>query len=160
MRASAELRFDVDGFSYEPTTGCIFKSGRRRDFGSSDYRKVHSMGVQVLAHRLAWRLHYGNWPVMDLDHKNQNKQDNRIDNLRLATRPQNEANKPANKNSKSGERCVYWCNLRKTWKVCCQREKVFIFYASHKLSAILAARLIRRTLNGEFAARAILKQTE
>lgn len=45
-----------------------------------------------MAHRLAWALHYGEWPTLDIDHKNRIPSDNRIDNLRLATQSQNNAN--------------------------------------------------------------------
>ena len=48
------------------------------------------------AHRLAWFWYYGEWPKEDLDHINSNKHDNRIVNLREATRGKNEANKPLN----------------------------------------------------------------
>lgn len=37
------------------------------------------------AHRLAWLYYYGCWPQHTIDHKNQIKNDNRIDNLRDVT---------------------------------------------------------------------------
>lgn len=44
------------------------------------------------AHRLAWYFVYGTWAKHELDHINCNKVDNRISNLRPATRTQNLAN--------------------------------------------------------------------
>jgi hypothetical protein len=44
------------------------------------------------AHRLAWLYIYGVWLTEQLDHKNGLKDDNRIDNLRVATGSQNQAN--------------------------------------------------------------------
>lgn len=44
-------------------------------------------------HRLIWFYHHGKWPKGDLDHINGNKADNRIENLREATRTQNNFNK-------------------------------------------------------------------
>lgn len=41
------------------------------------------------AHRLAWLYMYGVWPELDLDHKNENKTDNRIANLREASKKNN-----------------------------------------------------------------------
>src|SRR5678815_1371348 len=46
-------------------------------------RKLH------LVHRVAWALHYGAWPAVEIDHINLDKGDNRIANLRLALRAQN-----------------------------------------------------------------------
>lgn len=44
-----------------------------------------------LGHRLAWALHYGEWPG-ELDHRDGNKLNNSISNLRPATRSQNMRN--------------------------------------------------------------------
>lgn len=48
--------------------------------------------INVLAHRLAWRIYHGTWPERDLDHINGVRHDNRISNLRLATPSENSAN--------------------------------------------------------------------
>ncbi len=44
-----------------------------------------------LAHRLAWYYYYGVWPP-ELDHKDRVRSNNRIKNLRVATRFQNSGN--------------------------------------------------------------------
>lgn len=44
------------------------------------------------AHRVIWALHYGRWPDGEIDHINRIKTDNRICNLRVASRSQNGAN--------------------------------------------------------------------
>ena len=49
------------------------------------YRMVTISGVKYYAHRLAWFYVTGEWPA-DMDHANQNKLDNRWQNLRQATR--------------------------------------------------------------------------
>jgi hypothetical protein len=61
-------------------------------------------GRTYAAHRLAWLYVYGAWPDDILDHKNRVRTDNRIDNLRQATRSINVQNStvPATKKTISG----------------------------------------------------------
>jgi len=53
-----------------------------------DKKGGHSAG------RLAWFYVHGHWPPNDIDHVNNDRDDNRLSNLRLATRAQNIANVP------------------------------------------------------------------
>lgn len=113
---------------------------------------VPCAGGSVYAHRLAWRLHYGEWPLQELDHINGDGTDNRISNLRPATRGQNNQHRTKFKNNSSGEPNVSWDSKANAWRVsvmaCGRRVQS---YAAHFFSAVCAARLIRRTLHGEFA---------
>lgn len=61
---------------------------------SAGYREIKLRGTSVLAHRLIWALAYGEWPDGFLDHKNMDRADCRISNLRGANRSQNGANRP------------------------------------------------------------------
>lgn len=68
------------------------------------------------AHRVVWELHNGPVPEgMEVDHINRNKQDNRIENLRLATREQNRANVDAYSNNTSGTKGVYFDSSKCSW---------------------------------------------
>lgn len=69
-----------------------------------------------LAHRLAWLYVYGAFPDGLLDHINRNKLDNRIANLRIATKEQNQWNRTAIKNSKSGVKGVTWHQKSQKWQ--------------------------------------------
>lgn len=51
--------------------------------------------LRLAAHRIAWALHHGVTKFGELDHKNIDPSDNRIENLRLATRRGQSANRKA-----------------------------------------------------------------
>jgi hypothetical protein len=72
--------------------GCIHKSG---------YRHLKFQCRALKAHKVAWAIFYGEWPLSELDHINGIKADNRIANLRAATPSQNAANKSRRKDSRS-----------------------------------------------------------
>lgn len=88
-------------FSYNPETGSITWAVRRcgTKFGSEagtehkGYRRVKIDAKLILAHRLAWAIHYGRWPPEQIDHINQNRSDNRISNLREASHSDNMVNR-------------------------------------------------------------------
>lgn len=80
------------------------EAGASREDG---YRSIAIGAKSVLAHRIAWILHYGVNPPAFVDHVNGNKSDNRISNLRLATKAQNGFNKGKAKANTSGWKGVY-----------------------------------------------------
>lgn len=67
------------------------------------------------AHRLAWLYVHGKWPENDIDHINRNPVDNRIENLREATRTENNFNKKIPLHNKSGFKNVSWNKFRNKW---------------------------------------------
>lgn len=69
------------------------------------------------AHRLAWLYVSGSWPAdkIEIDHKNRNRSDNRITNLRLATPSQNRVNSWRRPNL-SGVRGVRWLKGAAKWQ--------------------------------------------
>lgn len=67
----------------------------------SGHIKVEIAGVQTYAHRIAFFLQYNYWPV-EVDHKDQDPSNNKIDNLRECSRSQNMYNKSVPKNNVLG----------------------------------------------------------
>lgn len=67
----------------------------------SGYLDVH-LGRKIRVHRIIWAMHSGAWPIAFLDHINGDKTDNRVANLREATRSQNGANVGVARRNKVG----------------------------------------------------------
>jgi hypothetical protein len=112
MKPKPTLQRVSDLLSYDGGTGIFQWRGQRRGPKKPDntagtihvrgYRQIRIDGHLYMAHQLAWLVVHGCWPEKLVDHKNRNKADNRIDNLRLATNSQNKANCAAYRGSKSG----------------------------------------------------------
>lgn len=112
-------------FSYDPETGVLtrartarrWKAGQRcGHLGKSGYVYVWADGRLFRAHRVAFAIYYGAWPSADIDHINCVKSDNRIENLRAATRQQNVANQRLRSTNRSGCKGVYWSKARGEWR--------------------------------------------
>lgn len=81
---------------------------------SHGYRSGSLFGRTYYAHRVAWAIYTGRWPEHEIDHINGVPHDNRIANLREATRGQNNSNRGPNagrshkgvRRSKNGRRWV------------------------------------------------------
>lgn len=69
------------------------------------------------AHRVAWFLVYGYWPEGEIDHINHIRHDNRLCNLRLASRSEQMRNRLKNKNNTSGHNGVRWHSSNSRWYV-------------------------------------------
>lgn len=71
------------------------------------YRQGHLFGEKVLAHRVAWAIHYGEWPNI-IDHINGVRADNRICNLRNVSAAENNLNLAIRRENTSGVIGVRW----------------------------------------------------
>lgn len=85
-------------FDYNPETGNFHRKTLRggRSVGSvagskDTYGYVQLMidGKMYLAHRLAWLVEHGEWPSQEIDHIDHDRANNKISNLRLASRKTN-----------------------------------------------------------------------
>ena len=112
-------------FRYDPETGFIYWIAKgkgkikKKPAGSklfSGYIGICIGSKRIQAHRIAWFLHYGQWPDKQIDHINGIRTDNRIVNLRLATNSENGKNHGKNKNNTSGYQGVYWDKANVKWR--------------------------------------------
>lgn len=74
-------------------------AGYVNNFG---YRVVMIDYRPFLAHRVIWAILHNEWPEPAIDHRDMNKDNNRADNLRLASRTLNGANRPTVRNGLKG----------------------------------------------------------
>lgn len=80
------------------------------------YARITILGRRYYAHRLAWFYMTGEWPSMEIDHRNGDRSDNRWDNLRDVAPLVNKQNKrSASVSSKSGILGVSWDAPRRAW---------------------------------------------
>ena len=117
---------------YEPETGKLFwlgyegmpKRWRTRHAGNEAFTSYNSSGYLCgsidnqcfRSHRIAWVLHYGEWPTGQIDHINGVRDDNRISNLRAVSNQENQKNKAMVSNNTSGVTGVSWFKVRRKWK--------------------------------------------
>jgi hypothetical protein len=97
------------------------KSGNGRNVGdeagmltNKGYRRVKIDGLLHMAHRLVWAYHFDSVPEY-IDHIDQNKSNNAIGNLRLASKIENGRNILLRKNNTSGIKGVYWATREQKW---------------------------------------------
>lgn len=112
-------------FSYDAETGVITWKVDKGRAKAGDAAGYHNKGDNYIyvkvrpnrypAHRLAWFLHYGEWPKDVIDHINGNGSDNRLCNLREATMAQNSHNMRLNRNNTSGFKGVSYDKLNQKW---------------------------------------------
>jgi hypothetical protein len=69
-----------------------------------------------LAHQLVWLITHHVWPPDEIDHKNGDAGDNRIDNLRIATHAENMRNSRKRSNNTSGFKGVDWRRDKGKWR--------------------------------------------
>jgi outer membrane protein assembly factor BamB len=79
------------------------------------YRCIRIDGRNYTAHQLAWFYVTGEWAISLIDHRDGDPINNRWDNLRLATRSENSANRRRNRNNTSGFKGVIWDRRHGGW---------------------------------------------
>jgi len=70
---------------------------------------------RLLAHRVAWAIHFGAWPEGQIDHENHDRADNRIVNLREASGQENARNQKRSVANTSGVTGVSYSKRAEKW---------------------------------------------
>lgn len=101
--------------AYDPATGSFISIKQRRrckvgdilgSLSDDGYVRITFRRRHYLAHRIAWFLMTGAWPVDKIDHRDLDRSNNRWENLREASQSQNCGNAPLTKRNTSGYKGV------------------------------------------------------
>lgn len=144
---------------YDPETGHLFwvagrQKGRRAGcVAASGYVVIRFDGHTYMAHRLAWLLAHGVDPT-EIDHRNRDRADNRLANLRLADRTENNANRPVRRDSVSGIKGVQFHRQSGKWRARIKARGKAASLGLHETPELAGAAYMRaaKAVFGEFAA--------
>jgi hypothetical protein len=126
----------------------IRKIGRINEVGSiagcvhkgTGYVHIKIKAKAFKAHRLIFLYHYGYFPEF-VDHIDGNKQNNRIENLREASKQENCQNQKVRWTNSSGVKGVSWHKVNKKWKVAlCKNYRSYYFgtYEDKELAELVS----------------------
>ena len=158
----AKLTFERvnEALRYEPNTGHVhWKVNRRPCIKAGDlagvapnaagYLVVGIYGEKEYQHRIAWLLHYGEWPDGEIDHVDGNPANNRITNLRDVSHKMNTHNARMRSDNTSGTCGVSWSKQNQRWVATWKEDGEPRWkFCDGKSAAIKHRAEIMRTLDG------------
>ena len=115
---SEYLRYDaVDGQFYwiKAQPFRPYSVGKVAGGDFNGYRGIRFRGQMFYSHRLAWLFCHKEWPSGQIDHKDGDRRNNRMNNLRISTQTQNMGNQRISKRNTSGLKGVSWNRRLKKW---------------------------------------------
>jgi hypothetical protein len=151
------LRYDANtGLLYWTVSVVTFiQPGRLAGtLSSSGYIVIRYNHKKYLAHRIAWYLHTEEDPAtFQIDHLDNNKTNNKIENLRLATNAQNSYNATKKNGTLSQYKGVTFSARQGKWmgQIRANGKCTYLGYFTDELEAHQAYCLAAVEMHGEFA---------
>lgn len=141
----------VDGLLY-------WKTGKREGglvgyYDKWGYLHVRYKDVLVKVHNLIWLYHHGSWPDFEVDHIDSNPVNNKIENLRAATRGQNCSNQSLQKRRQGKFKGVHVTNGKTSFYVKIKKDRKQYYGGSYtsELEAAMVYNIGAEKLFGKFA---------
>lgn len=124
-----------------------FEAGTNNGCG---YKRVMVNGKHTMVHHIVWEMHNGEIPEgMEIDHADHDRQNNRIENLRLVSRAINMQNKSIYKNNSTGACGVSYRKDTGKWRAIITVNKRKIYIGNYiSFEEALSARLEAERLYG------------
>ncbi len=128
-------------------------NGRAGCFNAYGYVVIRVDKRLYQASRLIYLWHFGSLNGMEIDHQDGNPANNKIENLRLCTRSQNNSNKGLPAASTTGFKGVSYEKNRKMYEasITCHNKKKHLGYFCEPQDAALAYNKAATIYFGEFA---------
>lgn len=150
--ASAAFRVENGKLIWQIARGRMKPGAIAGRLNPDGYVVVMYKGRAMLAHRLIWLVTYGTWPQDRIDHVNGVHDDNRIENLRVATHSQNIANSKVRRDNAGGVKGATRLPSGK-WQAQIKANKVYRYLGTfeNKDDAKAAYERAAKEAFGEFA---------
>ncbi len=142
-------------YSYDPVTGLFTRADGKILKGEPCKRglALRIDGKRYAAHRCAYALMTGAWPVHLIDHEDTDFTNNKWENLRDATQSQNLANTKTPVTNTSGFKGVHWAANVGKWRARIKHDGKQVHLGLHDTREAAHAAYFEgaRRLKGEFA---------
>jgi hypothetical protein len=133
--------------------GAIAGRNQSHDLPNCGYRYIKIDGRMYRSNRLAVFYMTGEWPPHLVDHENGKHDDDRWENLRLATDAQNNQNGELRSDNKSGIKGVRFRKAMRKWaaEIRCNGERHWLGLFTTREEAAIAVAEASERLHGDFA---------
>jgi hypothetical protein len=84
------------------------EAGYIRNYKKNSYKIIVINGIALFSHRIIWLLETGEWPKDQIDHRDGNGLNNKIENLKSCTNSENCKNQRKRSNNTTGTPNVYY----------------------------------------------------
>lgn len=129
--ANAEIELIKSKVEFDPDTGMFRRTWLNGNKGewtkgskrSNGYRAICVDRKSMLAHRVAYAIHFGEFPDGLIDHINGDRSDNRISNLRVVDHAENMKNRTVIYNRKKKFKGCYFDKDKNKWRAAARIEK-------------------------------------